>query len=87
MKTARIEWHFEQNTMIPMIRVCGTTTEPALQSILLSSAAELIEKASKYDGAPALSHNTPNVQKPLMVSFTLIFKNHKRAQEFLQTLK
>lgn len=87
MNTANIQWNFEQSTMMPFIRVQGTTTEPALQPVLLSKSVELIDKASKFDGVPLLSHQTPITSKPLMVSFTIVFKNHKRAQEFLQTLK
>lgn len=87
MNIARIEWKFEQGTLFPIIRVYATTTETSIYSLLLLKAVELIENANKFDGVPALSHEIPNIQKPLMVSFTLVFKNHKRAQEFLQTIK
>lgn len=87
MNIARIEWKFEQGTLLPIIRVCATTTETSIYSLLLLKAVELIENANKFDGVPALSHEIPNIQKPLMVSFTLVFKNHQRAQEFLQTIK
>ena len=87
MKTSSIKWYFEQSTLIPIVRVRGTTTEPTLLSILLTKSVELIEKANEYDGAPIFSHELPSDSLPLMVSFTLIFKSHKRAQEFLQTLK
>ena len=87
MNIARIEWHFEQGTLLPLVRVCATTTELSLKPLLLSKAVDLIEKAYKFDGVPALSHEIPNHNQTLMVSFTLTFKNHKRAQEFLQTLK
>ena len=87
MNIARIEWKFEQGTLLPIIRVYATTTETSIQTLLISKAAENIENANKFEGVPALSHEIPNVQKPLMVSFTLVFKNHKRAQEFLQTIK
>ena len=87
MNIARIEWKFEQGTLLPIVRVYATTTEISINSLLLLKAVELIENANKFDGVPALSHEIPNLQKPLMVSFTLVFKNHKRAQEFLQTIK
>ena len=87
MNIARIEWKFEQGTLLPIVRVYATTTETSIQSLLLLKTVEIIENANKFDGVPALSHDIPNLQKPLMVSFTLVFKNHKRAQDFLQTIK
>lgn len=86
MTTASIEWHFEQNTALPIVRIRGTTTELSLQPLLLLKAVELIESANKHDGVP-FKHDVPQIQKPLMVSFTLIFKNHKCAQDFLKTIK
>ena len=87
MTTASIQWHFEQSTLMPIIRVRGTTTEKALQPVLLSKSVELLERASKFNGAPLLSHDIPDISTSLMVSFTIVFKSHKHAQEFLQTIK
>ena len=86
MTTSSVEWHFEQSTILPTVRIRATTTEQSLQPVLLTKAVELIERANKHDGVP-FNHDIPKVQKPLMISFTLIFKNHKCAQEFLQTIK
>ncbi len=88
MNQATVEWKFELNTVIPLIRIRGTTdnSAPIVESLLMTKALELIESAKRYNGCP-FRHDIPTTQNPLMISFTLIFKDHKSVQNYINTLQ
>lgn len=90
MSKATIKWQFEVSTIFPTVRIRGTVFDSSSaieEAFLISKALSLIEKASKYNGFSA-NHDIPPIQGgSIMVSFTLLFKDHKSAQSFINTIK
>ena len=80
-------WFFEISEIPPIVRGYCITEDKRILPVMLSMAAELIEKANKFNGVPFRVHNIPIVKASLMVSFTLIFKTTNDAVAYINELK
>lgn len=87
MPIARIIWSFEQRSIMPILKVTGTSLDPGIEHILLKSAVDFIEIAQKFNGVPYDSTPPEQSGAPLAVSFTLLFKTQNDLLNFTKNFK
>lgn len=86
MPISRITWAFEQNSVMPILRVVGTTEDTNIEHVLIQSAVTFIERAQKLNGTP-FEHQLPSIKANLVVSFTLLFKTPQDLRAYLETFE
>ena len=81
-------WTFEKGNLSNILKVKAECPMMEFEPFLIRKAAEMIEKAGKFNGNPyvdtSLICTTSNC--PISVSFSLIFPSYEKSAKFLKSL-
>ena len=82
-----VKWMFEVNAIMNIVHAHAVESNPAMQSYIIHSAVNLIEKAQKHNGIPYESRPFTASKDIFIVHFSLIFKTPNDIKSFFEQLQ